>query len=48
MVTLRLSVSARQEIGTARAKDKFFDLNGIETQQRSEALWQSFQQHMMS
>lgn len=38
MVTHGLSVSARQEIGTARAKDKFFNLNGIETQQRSEAI----------
>lgn len=37
MVTHRLSVMAKQEMGTARAKDKFFDLNGIETQTRSEA-----------
>lgn len=29
---------ARQEIGTAQAKDKFFDLDGIETQTRSEAI----------
>ena len=38
MVTQRLSVMAKQEMGTARAKDKFFDLNGIETQTRSEAI----------
>jgi len=38
MVTHRLSVSPRQEIGTALGKDKFFDLDGIEPQQSSEAI----------
>jgi len=38
MVTQRLSVSPRQEIGTTLGEDKLFDLNGIEDEQKSEAI----------
>jgi len=40
MVTQRLSVSPRQEIGTTLGEDKLFDLDGIEAQQKSEAIGQ--------
>jgi len=38
MVAHRLNVSPRQEIGTTLGKDKFFDLDGIKAQQKSEAI----------